>query len=63
MIAMYLKKLSNCVVMICVINDWINMLIEISIKKKKTSTNMSKLYHQAFKLDNVYVVVIRIVND
>ena len=62
MIAMYLKKLSNCVVMICVINDWINMLIEISIKKK-TSTNMSKLYHQAFKLDNVYVVVIRIVND
>ena len=62
MIAMYLKKLSNCVVMICVINDWINMLIEISIKKK-TSTNMSQLYHQAFKLDNVYVVVIRIVND
>ena len=63
MTAMYLKKLSNYAVMICIINNWINMLIEIYKIKKKPCTNMSKLYHQAFKLDNVYTVMIRIVND
>ena len=63
MTAMYLKKLSNYAVMICIINNWINMLIEIYIDKKNPCTNMNKLYHQAFKLDNVYSVMIRIVND
>lgn len=32
---MYLKKLSNYAVMIYIINNWINMLIEIYIDKKK----------------------------
>lgn len=36
MTAMYLKKLSNYAVMIYIINNWINMLIEIYIDKKKT---------------------------
>ena len=36
MTAMYLKKLSNYAVMICIINNWINMLIEIYMDKKKT---------------------------
>ena len=63
MTAMYLKKLSNYAVMICIINNWINMLIEIYMDKKKPCTNMNKLYHQTFKLDNVYAVMIRIVND
>ena len=59
---MYLKKLSNYAVMICIINNWINMLIEIYIDKNNPCTNMNKLYHQAFKLDNAYAVMIRIVN-
>ena len=36
--------------MICMINDYINKLIEIYVDKKKPCTNMSKLYHQALKL-------------
>ena len=49
--------------MICIINDWINVLFEIHIDKKKPCINTSKPYHQAFKVDNFNAVMRRTVDD